>query len=71
VAEFLSVEDVVGSNGSKSLKSFGEKGDRSGGSPGVLAGVGSSGVCKCGNEWCCPCSFPKGFSVWAVEEACS
>ena len=50
-AEFPGVEDVVSGDCAKALKSFYQKGDRTGGSPGVLTGVGSSGVCKCGNEW--------------------
>jgi len=50
-AKLPGVEYVGGGNCSEALKSFGQKGDRSRGSPGILSGVGTGGVCKCGNEW--------------------
>jgi hypothetical protein len=49
--ELPSVEYVGGSDCSKSLKSFGQKGDRSGGSPGILSSVGFGSVCECGDQW--------------------
>ena len=48
-AKLPSVEYVGGGDFSKSLKSFGQKGDRSEGSPGILSGVGSGGICECGD----------------------
>jgi hypothetical protein len=46
-AKFLSVDYVGGGDCFKSLKGFGQKGDRSGGSLGILSRVGSGSVCEC------------------------
>ena len=48
-AKLPSVEYVGGGDCFKTLKSFGQKGDRCGGSPGILSGVGSGGICECGD----------------------
>ena len=48
-AKLPGIEYVGGGDCAKSLKSFGQKGDRSGGSPGFLSSVGSGSVCECGD----------------------
>ena len=67
--DFPGVEYIVGSDGTVAFAGFDEEGNRRGGAPWIVPGVGSRCICKEGYEVGCPSALPEELAVRAVGEA--